>query len=165
MTEMTSEPPVGASVWELGLWDHLTTHVESERGLLQEYSAVAHQTRSKAFAYLVELLVEDEMRHHRIFVELAKTLKSDAESAGRSDPAVPHLDFHREDRAAILEATERLIGQEQKDAHELERLQRELRDVKDTTLWSLLVDLMQRDTQKHLAILRFAKDRAAKGSL
>ena len=43
------------------------------------------------------------------------------------------------------------------DPRELKKLQKELRDVKDTTLWSLLVDLMQRDTEKHIAILDFAQ--------
>ncbi len=49
---------------------------------------------------------------------------------------------------------------EQKDARELKRLQRELRMVKDTSLWGLLVDLMQRDTRKHIAILRFVRNHA-----
>ena len=30
--------------------------------------------------------------------------------------------------------------------------------MKDTSLWSLLVDLMERDTQKHIAILTFARN-------
>ena len=54
---------------------------------------------------------------------------------------------------------------EARDARELKRLQRELRDVKDTTLWSLLVDLMQRDTQKHIAILRFVRKHAGRKSV
>jgi rubrerythrin len=137
--------------------------VEAERGLLEEYSAVAEQSKSKAFTYLVKLLIEDEVRHHRIFTELARSLKTEAEL--RSDPIIPSMDFVRADRAAVLDATKRLLANEEQDARELKRLQHELRDVKDTSLWSLLVDLMQRDTQKHIAILRFVKKHTGRRSV
>ena len=76
---------------------------------------------------------------------------------GATDPQVPYLDFNRTNQEAVLDLTETLLEKEQQDALELKRLQRELRDVKDTTLWGLLVDLMERDTQKHIAILKFVK--------
>ena len=159
MTYMTNESSRGASAWERKLWTHLTDHIEAERSLLEEYSVVAEQAQSKAFAYVVNLLIEDEIRHHRIFIELAKSLETEA-LLKREDPIVPYPDFDKADRAAVLDSTQRLLKNEEQDARELKRLQHELRDVKDTTLWSLLVDLMQRDTQKHIALLRFVKKHA-----
>jgi hypothetical protein len=53
--------------------------------------------------------------------------------------------------------TNRLLEHEEADEKELERLQKELRDVSGTTLWGLLVELMQRDTDKHIAVLKFVK--------
>jgi hypothetical protein len=47
------------------------------------------------------------------------------------------------------------MDNEEQDRRELKRLRRQLRDVKDTTLWDLLVELMERDTERHIAILRF----------
>jgi hypothetical protein len=164
VTDLTAKPPSGASPWELDLWTHLTSHVEAERGLLEAYSAVAEQSSSKAFSYLVQLLIEDEIRHHRLFSELARSLKMQAELS-REDPIIPDMDFVRGDRDAVLDATKRLIASEEQDAQELKRLQRELRVVKDTSLWSLLVDLMQRDTQKHIAILRFVRKHAGRRSI
>jgi len=161
MTEMTSESSAGPSVWERDLYAHLTSHVEAERGLLEEYSLVAQESPSIAFRYLVNLLIEDEIRHHRIFTDLAESLKTDALLEGK-DPVVPNLDFNRANSNAVLDLTERLLQRERQDADELRRLQRELRVVKDTSLWSLLVDLMERDTQKHIAILRFVKKHAGR---
>jgi rubrerythrin len=163
MTDMTTKPLRGASPWERDLWTHLTSHVETERGLLEEYSAVAERSPSKAFSYLVKLLIEDEIRHHRLFTELAKSLRTEAELS-REDPVVPYMDFVQADRTAVLDATKQLITNEEQDARELKRLQHELREVKDTTLWSLLVDLMQRDTQKHIAILRFVRKHSGRKS-
>jgi rubrerythrin len=156
MTSMTDESSRGPSVWERELWTHLTSHVEAERDLLEKYSAVAKQSQSKAFGYLVNLLIEDEIRHHRIFTELAKSLETEA-LMSRDEPAIPYPDFDKADRSMVRESTEELLESEERDASELKRLQHELRDVKDVTLWSLLVDLMQRDTQKHIALLRFVK--------
>jgi hypothetical protein len=157
MTEMTDESSAGPSVWERDLYAHLTSHVEAERGLLEEYRTAAEQSPSKALRYLVDLLIEDEIRHHRVFMEIADSLKSDALLGGK-DPIVPYIDFDRAtNHDAVIDLTEQLLHREQQDAHELRRLQRELRSVKDTSLWSLLVDLMERDTKKHIAILRFVK--------
>jgi bacterioferritin (cytochrome b1) len=70
---------------------------------------------------------------------------------------VPRLDLDRVDRTELRATTDLLLEHEKADAKELERLRKELRDVKDTTLWALLVDIMQRDTEKHIAILRFVQ--------
>ena len=66
MTE-THNPLVGASMWERDLYEHLSTHADTERVLLEEYTAAAKKTESKALEYLVNLLIEDEIRHHRYF--------------------------------------------------------------------------------------------------
>jgi rubrerythrin len=157
MVDMTDQSSAGPSAWQRDLFAHLTSHVEAESGLLEQYSVVAQQTQSNAFRYLVNLLIEEEIRHHRIFTELADSLKTEASLSGE-EPIVPYMDFYRADRVALLEGTKQLMENERKDARELKRLQRELRLVKDTTLWGLLVDLMQRDTQKHMAILRFVRN-------
>lgn len=158
-TDQSLEPPVGASRWERDLFDYLAGHVRLERQLLEEYVAATEGTGSKALAYLVNLLVDDEIRHHTLFRQLAESLKTTAELHDE-DPAVPRMDFDKENRTEVLTITERLLHREEHDRRELRALQRRLHGVKDTTLWGLLVELMQRDTDKHIAILRFARRHA-----
>jgi hypothetical protein len=105
---------------------------------------------------VIGLLVEDERRHHRHFIDLAQSLKVDAELGG-AEPTVPNLDFRQADPEAVLDLTRELIASEERDAAELKRLRKDLRDVEDTTLWALLVDTMQLDTAKHLTILHFVE--------
>jgi rubrerythrin len=152
-------PPRGASVWERQMFEHLTEHTSREGAMLQEYAGIAATTESKALQYVINLLLEDERRHHRYFNELAASLKSEAELSAE-DPVVPRLDLDRVERADLRETTERLLEHEKADHKELERLRKELRDVKDTTLWGLLVDIMVRDTEKHIAILKFVQQHA-----
>jgi hypothetical protein len=156
---MTDESSAGPSPWERQLYAHLKGHVETERAMLEKYAGVAERTNSKAFRYLVKLLIDDEVRHHRFFNELADSLETEALMKGE-DPDIPYLDFQRADRGVVLEGTKELLENEERDVGELKRLQRELRDVKDTSLWELLVELMKRDTEKHIAILKFVRKHA-----
>lgn len=156
MTSMTDESTRGPSTWERELWQHLTTHVESERGLLEEYAKVANESQSTALRYLANLLIEDEIRHHRLFSAMADSLETEA-LFKKGEPSVPYPDFHIANREAVMAAIDRLLERENEDARLLKQLQHELRSVKDATLWGLLVDLMQRDTQKHIALLRNTK--------
>jgi len=156
MIDMTNASAAGPSAWARDLHAHMTTHVEIERGMLEEYRSAAEESSSKAFGYLVNLLIEDEIRHHRILMQLADSLET-MSLRPREEPEVPYLDFNRGDTQAVLDLTEKLLQKEQQDTVELKRIQRELRDVKDTSIWGLLVELMERDTQKHIAILKFVK--------
>jgi hypothetical protein len=102
-------------------------------------------------------LWERQLYAHRLFDELASSLETEALMKCEA-PAVPYMDLARADRAAVLEVTKELLENEEHDLGELKRVQRELRDVKDTTLWGLLVELMERDTEKHVAILKFVRN-------
>ena len=162
MDDVSLLPPVGASAWDLEMFKHLTEHVRHEGRLLDEYVATAESTDSKALSFLIGMLVDDERRHHRSFEALASSLKSEAELSG-AEPVVPRLDLHLVDRDELLDVTRRLLDHEKADAKELKRLAKELRDVQDTTLWGLLVEVMLRDTEKHIAILRFVESHAEPG--
>ncbi len=155
---MTAEL-VGASVWEEELYRHLTTHARNERELLVNYQDAASESGSQAFQYLVNLIVEEEVRHHRLFEELAQALRTDAEMR-REPPAVPRLDHWGARPELVVELTERMLAQEHQDQQELRQLSKQLVDVKDTTLWQLLVRLMQLDTEKHVEILEFVRKHA-----
>jgi rubrerythrin len=153
---------IGASVWEQDLYDHFTSHVANERDLLSGYQQAAADSSSPAFRYLTALIVEDEIRHHRMFEELASSLRTDAELRPQ-EPAIPYLDDWGGDPQRVIELTERLCAQEESDAAALKKLSRQLSDVKDTTLWQLLVKLMEMDTAKHIEILRFVRKHARPG--
>jgi hypothetical protein len=152
---------VGASVWEERLYDHLTAHEQQEQEVLAEYQDAAAAANSAAFAYLADLIVDDEIRHHEICRDLAAALKTDAELRPE-EPAIPRLDVAQGDPQKIIELTERLLESERADARELHRLAGEMKDVKDTTMWWLLVRLMEMDTAKHIEILEFVQHHARK---
>ncbi len=150
---------MGASVWEQELYDHLISHVERERETLQAYAELAERTSSPGFAFLAKLILEDERRHHQLLADLAESLRTTAELSSESRP-IPVLGINREDRAEILEQTERFLAIEEEDDRDLRRLARKMRDVRNTTMWVLVLRLIQDDNEKHRRILNFIRDRA-----
>ena len=155
LTELAGSP------WDESLLRHFSEHVESERELLQAY-AEFRDSGPEHVRYLVDLILDDETRHHRLFRDLVNRLKSDIDYRDYG-PRVPYVDKQSTAQTSLLEATERFLTFEREDAKALERLQKELRPVRHTTLSSLLVELMQLDTKKHIAILQFIRRSAGKG--
>jgi len=153
--DVTSKP-VGLSVWEAELFEHLTEHVATESGLLASYQELGTEAQSEYVAYLMNLLAEEEARHHRLFGELINALRAPVErDVGPKVPTVENVANPRE----LLEATERFLEAERNDARQLKHLSRRLRSMRGLSIWPLLVELMERDTEKHQAILRFLRKR------
>lgn len=138
---------VGASVWEQELYDHVCGHVVEEGAILGEYQRL-----------------EDERRHHATFNDLAEAIKQMGELR-LEDAPIPSLHGLRGDRDRITETTERLLKAERDDAKKLNTLAEKLEDVKETTLWGLLIELIQHDTEKHIMILKFIRKHAKKSGL
>jgi hypothetical protein len=153
MVATTFTTPPGASVWEEEMLRYLAEHVRREGSILYEYEKLASTTSSKALAYAMNVLLEDERRHHAWFGQLAETIRTEA-SLSADEPPIPWLDLAKEDRSQLEGLLSDLLRNERVDAVELKRLRKELRDFETTTLWTLVVDLMQRDTDKHIALIR-----------
>lgn len=151
----------GASVWEQRLYDHISAHIDGERETLIAYQELAESTSSPAFAYLAQLILDDERRHHRMLEQLAETIRATAEMSGEPTP-VPDLGFFREDRDEILRQTERFLALEEEDNRTLKAISKDLRDVRDTTMWDLVLQIIRDDNAKHRRILEFIRDRAKK---
>jgi len=132
----------------------LTSHDDREADMLGAYRRLANSTDDDGVRYLVQFLIEDEERHHRILGEMASRVQSwiDHTEVLDSTPSMtPHVD--RE----FLEATRQLIALERHDAKELHELQRELRYAPATSLLPILVKLMLSDTNRHIDILHFLR--------
>jgi hypothetical protein len=138
----------------------VTAHGRNEGEVLEAYEQLASSTDSPAFAYLARIILDDERRHHQLLNELAETIRTTAELSGEPTP-IPDLGrLKGGDRQQILVETKRFLELEEEDNRELERLAKDLKDVRQTTVWQLIVRLMQHDNEKHRRILQFIRDRA-----
>lgn len=149
LTELAGSP------WDEQLLAHFDAHVTGELDLLEGYLSF-RDTGPEHVRYLIDMILQDEARHHQTFTELVNRLRSDIDFRDY-EPKVPYLRREHASREGLIEATDRFLAFERADAKSLHQLQKELRPVRDTTLFALLVKLMELDTEKHIAILEFIR--------
>jgi hypothetical protein len=151
----------GTEEWEDSVYEHLSSHGQVEGEILDEYQQLANdEDMSAAFRYLARMILDDETRHHQIFDDLAATMRVLREDGG-DEPPVPSLRGFHADRHRITRVTNHLLDIERQDLRELKEFSKELKELRKVTLWSFLIELMIDDTQKHIKILEFIRDRAA----
>jgi hypothetical protein len=70
-----SRQKFGTREWEQDIYLHVSNHGRVEGEILDEYeSLMVDETLSPAFSYLARIILEDEVRHHQIFDDLAETM-------------------------------------------------------------------------------------------
>jgi hypothetical protein len=159
--EQPTTPPEWMTTIEVRLYGHLTEHVSSEAELLASYRQLAEAPDTpEAARYLIRLVVEDEERHHRLFHEMTAAL-GNGFGWTHDAAAVPELQ-RGSAHQALEEVTARFLAAERADQKQLRALRKELRPFRDTSLWALLVELMQHDTAKHIRIFTFLRDHVAR---
>jgi hypothetical protein len=145
--------PSGLSASDAELYEHLVTHAERENSMMERYQAIAG-SREGYVGFLSGLIAEDEERHHRLYEVWARALSAAAEL--KVDPVTA---VRREpDPDELLAAVEALLDFEKQDADQLKAMGKGLHDSRDTEIWSLVLDVMRADTQKHIRILTFIRD-------
>lgn|GEM_PF-1055083 len=136
---------------------HLSDHIASESEFISAYRELAEAPATpEAARYLIQLILEDEERHHRVLHEIMTAVGN--RIASRSDPdAVPNLP-HEPPNRVLEEVTGRFLAAERADAKQLRALRKKLGPFRDTSMWALLVELIEHDTAKHIRILTFIRD-------
>jgi rubrerythrin len=135
------------------LLETLRTHAECEAAVLESYRRLVDESPDEGVRYLGRLIIEDEERHHNVIAEMCNRIDSWIIRGISIEPSTPALS-PRVDRV-LLQETRRLIALERRDARELRRLKKELRNTPPTSLLPLLVKLMLHDTATHIEILQF----------
>lgn len=156
---MTTTNAQRDKTWDVTVLEHLTSHVQAEQTIMDDYARAVRTVQEPDVQYLLDLIVDDEVRHHRMMEEMVHALKGMMHWQHVS-PAVPGR-THGALSPEVRQLVERFLKVERTDRRELEDLRHKLRPVADTTLWTLLIDLMALDTEKHIRIL---ESLAARGS-
>lgn len=139
--------------WWVRITHALESHVREETRFLEAYETLCEAVEDPGTRFLIDLILEDERRHHELFGRLAASARGDG---GR--PSIVSPDPSPEEARRILEPTARFLEAEHEDREELRKLAKELRGSADS-LWHLLIELMDLDTRKHVAILEYLKGR------
>lgn len=139
---------------EIAIAELLGEHGPREGAALAAYQQLAERVDDPGVRYLIELIMTDEERHHRVITEMLHQIQSFVWDT-HVEPQVPYLSTMVD--AELRDATERLIELEKDDAKELRRLKRQMHGQPSSSMLPLLVELMEHDTAKHIAILKLIR--------
>jgi hypothetical protein len=152
--------PCGSGL--LTFLEAIQQHAEGEASTVQTYARIASETSDPVVAVVMELLVDEEQRHHALFQRIGASLRDrfnwaessalplDAAPTGRTDPQTIRL-------LRDLEAEERRGAQALRDLAHPER-------PGQSGLICLLLQAMAMDSDKHARLLAFVAERLASQS-
>ena len=135
-------------------------HVREEQHFLDSYRDLVDAINDPSTRLLVELIIEDEERHHGLMARLAEAAGDGSDGDGLT--AAPR--FSPDEVAQLLEPTERFLEAERDDRRQLRALGKALRPLGEQNVWPLIVELMEIDTRKHVRILEYLQERMRRAS-
>lgn len=150
-----TEPPVDDKSPVERLLAQLEAHEHEEEAILKDYQAAAFDAPDAGVRFLMELVLEDEERHHR----LSKAMTDDVHQSLmwlRGENPLPSIQSSGADRDRLLRQTERFLQVEQDGERQLDDLHHQVKEI-HAGLLELMVDIMRCDTSKHVQILKYIK--------
>ncbi|MBO0746920.1 MAG: hypothetical protein J2O47_01140 [Acidimicrobiaceae bacterium] len=141
------------SMWEDLALTHIEQHIATESGAAQAYEDLG-KAEDPQVRYLASLIAQDEYRHHQLLSDIAQSLRSRVAEKADDSAIAKSAPLSPERRDALLENTRQLLSIEENDTGELKKLRRQLDKAPDETVWPLLIEIMELDTEKHIRILK-----------
>jgi hypothetical protein len=145
--------------WWAEVIHQLQSHVREESVFLDAYARLVDDTDDPSVQFLLRAILDDERRHHELFMSMADAARSADSDAGGAGAVPPAPRLSAQTARTLLEPTERFLAAERDDHRHLAALRKDLKPVRDDTLWPLLVELMEIDTTKHVRILEYLRGR------
>jgi len=140
------------------LLEAVERHANAEQDALAEYAFVAEASADPVVALVMQLILEDEERHHGLLRRIEATLR-DALNWTHSPSALPIAAIPQQPVARDLVAITRgLVDEERSGARMMRELAHGEKGI-DMGLHSLLLEMMAMDSEKHARLLQFVQRR------
>jgi len=133
----------------------LAQHEAAEEAVLVQYRQVASAARDSGVRFLMQLICEDEERHHRLLATMQADAERAAKTTGQIGPTVEGAVL-LQDQA--LDRTDAFLAHERDGLRQLNRLRRMTKRLSGGPS-NFILDLMAADTRRHIAILEYINSR------
>jgi hypothetical protein len=150
--------PPGPEITEVErLLNEFESHETQEKDFLRQYKEVAADVRQPLIKFLLQLIISDEEKHHAVTHAMVATLRGDLNWTKPED-AIRGLYDMGEKKQELLAVTEEFIRTEKEGIRESKTLMKVSRRYYKG-LFALLMGCMIHDSQKHVMILEFLRDK------
>jgi hypothetical protein len=142
------------------LLDAVERHAMAEQEALGQYEYLRTASGDPVVALVMQLILEDEERHHGLLKRIEATLRDAVNWTHSPDalpsPATPQQPVTR----SLVDTTQALIEEERTGVRYLRDLAHREKDI-SSGVHSLLIEMMAMDSEKHACLLQFVRDRLA----
>jgi len=132
-------------------------HEGDELHFTQRYKEISERSKNPMIRFLLRLIISDEEKHHAVTHAMVSTLKGDL-TWTKPEDAISGLYDLSEGREELLRLTEDFIQVEKKGIDEYKRLTKASKGYYQG-LFALLLRSMIYDSEKHVEILEFLRQR------
>lgn len=132
-------------------------HEGTEADFLRRYRELAARAGSPLVKFLLTLIIADEEKHRSVIHDVASALSADL-TWTKTEHVFSGLYHLGDDREELIRLTEGFMGLEKRGIRELRRLMKESKGYY-RGLFSLLLQTMIDDSEKHIRILDFLRRR------
>jgi rubrerythrin len=139
------------------LLSEFEAHESQEREFLNEYRKIIEETKNPFIKFLLRLIVSDEEKHQAIVQAMVATLKGDL-TWTKPEEAIRGLNDVGKGNDRLTKLTEGFVRLEREGIKEYKKMVKNSKGYYHG-LFSLLLDSMIRDSEKHIAILEFLRRR------
>ncbi len=139
------------------LMNEFEVHEGYESDFTQRYKEISEKTANPLIRFLLRLIVADEEKHHAVTHAMASTLRGDL-TWTKPEDAISGLYEMSESKEELLRLTEDFLEVEKRGIAEYKRLIKASKGYYQG-LFSLLLRTMVHDSEKHVDILEFLRQR------
>jgi bacterioferritin (cytochrome b1) len=139
------------------LMKEFESHETHEAVFVRKYREIFQTMHNPLVKFLVELILADEEKHHRVLESMTSTLKG-ALTWTRFENAIEGLYNLGQQKDEILKVTEEFIQAEKKEIVEYTKLMRATKRYYQG-LFTLFLAAMIHDSEKHIDILEFLRQK------
>lgn len=132
-------------------------HEGDEWHFTQRYKEISERSKNPMIRFLLRLIISDEEKHHAVTHAMVSTLKGDL-TWTKPEDAISGLYDLSEGREELLRLTEDFIQVEKRRIDEYKRFTKASRGYYQG-LFALLLRSMIYDSEKHVEILEFLRQR------
>ena len=151
------EPPLDELSEVERLMNEFEAHEGRESEFTRRYKEISEKTANPLIRFLLRLIVSDEEKHHAVTHAMVSTLRGDL-TWTKPEDAISGLYELADTKEELLRLTEDFIEVEKNGIEEYKRLIKASRGYYHG-LFSLLIRTMVHDSEKHVEILEFLRQR------
>jgi hypothetical protein len=159
----TPSPLSSVSRWSEMLLEYLGRRAEGDRELIEFYSRLARHAPEDVRS-LVGLILDEASHHHEVFQKMMSMVTGQSEFRHTGTEGLElDLSDWRTEGSFSLEA-HRLAELQKRDLNDLNAIAQQLEPEGDDLFITLIIQLMELDAQKHIAVMEFIRRAAHRTS-